>query len=168
MCIELNRKTSKQSTFLYISLGNRHQNGNTFLRQDRFVIYLFTVQRYSALYKNKLTFSQCVFLKHTHLQIKLPACVQLLVLQAIGLVTKGLPPKQNPQDCSEICTVEDTGQQFPHGEDTWRPPEQAWQHPGASAINQICNRNTFRINDAQAAQQTATWWSFFTICASYV
>ncbi|KAK2524386.1 hypothetical protein Q9233_009315 [Columba guinea] len=59
------------------------------------------------------------------LPIKLPACVQLLVLQAIGLVTKGLPPKQNPQDCSEICTVEDTWQQFPHCEDTWQPPEQA-------------------------------------------
>lgn len=59
MCIELNRKKKERKKqqrkyLLYIisiSLGNRHQNGNTFLRQDRFVIYLFTVQRYSTLYK---------------------------------------------------------------------------------------------------------------------
>lgn len=71
MCIELNRKKqnkkqkkegkNKGSTFLYIisfSLENRHRNGNTFLRQDRFVIYLFTVQRYSTLYKiNQISLS---------------------------------------------------------------------------------------------------------------
>lgn len=103
-CIELNRKkqtnkTNKKSTFLYISISlrNRHQNGNTFLRQDRFVIYLFTVQRYPTLYKINLISLNVYFSNELICRLNLPACVQDQALQVMGLVMNGLSPStKNP------------------------------------------------------------------------
>jgi len=91
---EKNKQNQRKSTILYISisLGNRHQNGNTFLRQDRFVIYLFNVQRYSTLYKINRISLNVYFSNVLICSLKPPARVQVRAHQALGLVTQGLSP----------------------------------------------------------------------------